>query len=141
MDLATRWNHPEVDLQAARPSGRCAICTKCASDTMFTLHERVNPAEAGQTWLLCEGCAAAVVTEVDRAALRTPLRLRIAVGVVAASRRPGRRLTLFDRDYWELMPRQKLDRLIVGFVFCMFALPPILFLLVLALVSISAAAR
>jgi hypothetical protein len=141
MDLATRWNHPEVDLQAARPSGHCAICRKCTSSSMFTLHERVNPAGAGQTWLLCEGCAAAVVTEVDRAALRTPLRLRIAVGVVAASRRPMRRLTIFDRDFWELMPRQKLGRMIIGFVVCMFALPPLLFLLVLAITSLSAALR
>jgi hypothetical protein len=136
MDLTTSWNFPGIELHAASPSGRCAICTRCPSGAMFTLSERLKPEEHCQSWLLCEGCTAAVVTEVGRSALRTRLRLRIAVGVVAANRRPSRRLSIFDGRLLESLPRHQKDRLVVGFVYCMFAWPPLVFLVVLLITLI-----
>jgi len=143
MDRATRWNLPGVDLQPANESGRCAICAKSPSDSMFTLHERFSSAEDRHMWLLCERCAAAVVTEVTRSDLRTPLRLRIAVGIVAANRRCSRRtrhmrpLTIFGRGFWMSIPARQLDQIVLAFVYCMFALPPLVFLVVLLVTIIT----
>jgi hypothetical protein len=110
---------------------------------MFSLHERHGPSEDRHAWLLCERCAAAVVTEVARSDLRTPLRLRIAVGIVAANRRCNRRarrirpLTIFDRGFWMSIPARQLDQIVLAFVYCMFALPPLVFLVVLLVTIIN----
>ena len=135
MDTLTSWDAPGVEIQTVRASEHCAICTRRASVPMYALHEPREFSGEHRSWLVCGDCVAAVVTEVQRAALRTPLRIRIAAGMVAAQRRPARRLTIFDTDYWELMPRERLDTLLIGFVLCMFAMPPFAFLLVSVLVA------
>ncbi|MGO8946962.1 MAG: hypothetical protein ACLQUY_04720 [Ktedonobacterales bacterium] len=81
------------------------------------------------------------MTEVERAALRTPLRIRIAVGMVAAAPRPVHRPTILDTDFWEQIRDEQLDRLAAGFVLCMFALPPLVFLLVAVLLLLNGAGR
>jgi hypothetical protein len=144
MDLTTSWNSPGVDIRTVSATQRCEVCTKRTSNRTFVLHERLESSAspfANQTWRLCEGCAAAVVTEMQRSALRTPLRVRIAVGMVAAERQPRRRLAILSKDFWEQMPGQQADRLVIGFVLCMFAMPPLLFLLVVALIAPGAAGR
>jgi hypothetical protein len=144
MDLTTSWNSPGVDIQTVSATQRCEICMKRTPNRMFVLHEHLESSVsplASQTWRLCEGCAAAVVTEMQRSALCTPLRVRIAVGMVAAERRPPRRLTVLRKGFWEQLPRQQVDRLVVGLVLCMFAIPPLLFLLVVALTLPGAAGR
>lgn len=133
MDRTTSWNSPDIDIQAAGMAGQCDICTQRTSHRMYDLYDHLgshSSPQACQSWHLCEECAAAVRAEVERAALRTPLRVRIAVGVVAAERRPVHRPTMLDTDYWEQLPTEKLDSLLVGFVLCMFALPPLVLLLV-----------
>jgi hypothetical protein len=140
MDLTTSWNSRGVGIQAVSATQRCEICTKRAFNRMFALHECLESPlspHVCQIWHLCEGCAAAVVTEVERSALCTPLRVRIAVGIVAAERRPVHRLTVLNTDFWEHMPGQQLDKLVIGFVLCMFAVPPLLFMLVTALIFLS----
>lgn len=135
MDILTSWDAPGVEIQTVHASEHCAICTQRTSVPMYVLHEPRELPSAHRSWLVCGDCAAAVVTEVQRAALRTPLRIRIAAGMVAAQRKPSRRLTVFDTDYWELMPRERLDTLLIGFVLCLFAMPPLTFLLVSLLVA------
>lgn len=139
MDITANWNTPDVEVHIVRSSARCAVCNRRAHDSMVALHESLAPQSLDvpgpcQSWLLCDGCAAAVASEIERSGLRTPLRTRIAVGMVAAERRPQRRLTVLTGDYWEQMPAQKLDRLIVGFVLSLFAIPPLFFLIVTVLV-------
>lgn len=133
MDLTSNWNSPEIDLQAASALGQCDICARHAVNRMYDLHEHLSSPTSPlpcQTWHLCEECAAAVETEVERAALHTPLRVRIAVGIVAAERRPAHWPTMLDTDFWEQLPDEQMDNLLVGFVLCMFAIPPLLFVLV-----------
>jgi hypothetical protein len=144
MDLTTSWNCPGVDIQTVSATQRCEVCTKHTANRMFVLHEHLELAAsplASRTWRLCEGCAAAVVTEMQRTALYTPLRVRIAVGMVAAERRPPRRLMVLSKDFWEQLPGQQMDRLIVGLALCMFVMPPLLFLLVVALTVPGVAGR
>lgn len=143
MDLTANWHMPEVEIQAVRSPARCAICHRRARDGMVALHERVDllrfdiPGPC-QTWLFCGGCAAAVAREVERSALSTPLRTRIAVGMVAAERMPQRRLAALSADFWEQMPAQQFDRLMAATVLALFAIPPLFFLIVTVLVARSA---
>lgn len=130
MDLTTRWSTPDLDVQTVTAASTCAICTRRISDGMFAFHERADLSVPGQTWLLCTECASAVVTRLERSSAHSPLRIRIAVGVVAAERRPQRRPTILDADYWEEMSDLQLDRLVVAFVLFMFLMPPLVFLLV-----------
>jgi hypothetical protein len=145
VDLTTNWKSPGLEVQLVRATQRCDICTKRSSDRMFALSERVvspeSPSACRQAWHLCEECAAAVVTEVERAALRTPLRTRIAVGVVAAARRPAHQHMMLGKDVLKEIRDEKLDRLALGFVLCMFALPPLVFLLVVVLLVLNGVGR
>jgi hypothetical protein len=102
---------------------------------MFALQECLNLPVAPQTWLLCEGCAAAVVTEMARSQLNTPLRVRVAVGIVASRRKPRRHHRLFDREYWEQMPAEQLDMLVVYCMLLTFLIPPLVFLLLTVLLT------
>lgn len=136
MDLTTDWNCPSIDMRAVAADQRCDICRQRSSNRMFALDEPLSSSTSPpdrQTWLLCEGCATAVVTEVERSALHTPLRVPIAVGLIAADRRPVPRLTILDMDFWERLPVRQIDSFVIGFVLCMFALPPLLFLLMAVL--------
>jgi hypothetical protein len=138
MDLTTNWNSPGLDLQAASTVGRCDICARRTAQRMYDLYEHLDPRVsplACRSWRLCEECAAAVKTEVERAALRTPLRVRIAVGIVAAERRPAHRQTVLDTDFLEQVPDEEMSGMLVGFILCMIALPPLLFLLVALFLS------
>jgi hypothetical protein len=136
MDLTTHWHTPDLDVETVRESGKCRICGRRTADCLFAVHENAPPSipgQHGQTWFLCEECASAVVTQVERSPLRSPLRIRIAVGIVAAERMPQRRRTVLDLEFWEEMPRQQLDGLIAAFVVFLFVMPPLVFLLVTAL--------
>lgn len=44
--------------------------------------------EPRRSWILCNDCYQALVIEMRRSPVRTPLRLRIAVGLVASERWP-----------------------------------------------------
>jgi hypothetical protein len=70
---------------------------------------------------------------MERSALRSPLRVRIAVGMIAAQRRPAQVPRILDVVFWEGIAGQQLDQVLVGFVLFMFVMPPLVFLLIMAL--------
>ncbi|HEV2579455.1 MAG TPA: hypothetical protein VGT44_01270 [Ktedonobacteraceae bacterium] len=45
--------------------------------------------EQRQEWVLCKPCHSALLVEMRRSSLRSPTRLRIAMGLVAAERSPN----------------------------------------------------
>jgi hypothetical protein len=73
------------------------------------------------------------MAEIARAGLQTPLRVRIAVGIVAARHEPRRYLAVFHREFWEQMPGEQLDTLVVYAVLFMFSIPPLVFLILMAI--------
>src|SRR5262249_31772255 len=106
MDLARSWGTSGAEIERTGAPGQCAICLRRASGSMFTLRESLDLAVPRQSWLLCWACAAAVIAELERSPLRTPLRVRIAAGIVAAerglrSRRPTDRHPPRDAQLWE----------------------------------------
>lgn len=79
---------------APRPNAealRCDICRKRLGETLSYLEETGDVPEPRQSWVLCEECSAAVHEQMDSAPVRSPLRLRVAVGVVSTERTPEAR--------------------------------------------------
>jgi hypothetical protein len=97
-------------------SQRCAICGRHPSAPWYSVAESDSLDDQRQSWLLCAACTEAVRDEVARAALQTPLRLRIAVGMVAAQRRPPARHSFWSEQYWKDLDDAALDRLLKRFI-------------------------
>ena len=59
------------------------------------------------SWMLCKRCHTALVAEMQRSPVLSPLRLRIAMGIVAADRSPDAyapsRRPLTDRSWIVIM--------------------------------------
>lgn len=68
---------------------RCSICTHRAwFNTAMHLMEPEGVPEPRQSWVLCQNCYHRLIIEMRRSPVRSPLRLRIAMGIVAAERWP-----------------------------------------------------
>ena len=70
---------------------RCDICRRRLGTTVSYLEETGDVPEPRQSWVLCEACDAAVHEQMNLTPIRSPLRLRVAVGVVATERTPEAR--------------------------------------------------
>lgn len=66
----------------------CAICTRRVWLNPVNLVEPEGVPEPRLTWVLCKECYQAVLDEVQRSPVQTPLRLRVAMGIVASERWP-----------------------------------------------------
>ena len=67
---------------------RCSICTSTIWFRPIALKEPFGSPEPRRTWVLCKNCHSALLTEMRRSPVRSPLRLRIAVGMVASEYSP-----------------------------------------------------
>jgi hypothetical protein len=68
--------------------------------------EPVGVPEPRQEWILCKPCQRALLEEMHRSSIRSPIRLRIAVGLVASERSPKAHLSsplreqqAFEREF------------------------------------------
>src|SRR6266568_1109826 len=66
----------------------CSICAGHIWFRPFKLYEPEDAPLPRHSWVLCKHCHRAFVHELDRANLITPVRIRVAVGLVAAERSP-----------------------------------------------------
>lgn len=66
----------------------CSICTSTIWFHPIALKEPVGAPEPRQTWVLCNSCHEHLLAEMRRSPVRSPLRLRIAIGIVASERSP-----------------------------------------------------
>src|SRR5450755_1067026 len=67
----------------------CSICTSFILFHPITLKEPVEAPEPRQEWVLCKPCHEALLEEMNCSSIRSPMRLRIAIGLVAAERSPN----------------------------------------------------
>ena len=104
---------------------RCAICRKRVWAGALTLRDADEAPEPHQSWLLCKTCHAAVQTELERSPLRSPLRVRVAVGLVAAERWPRAVRSDGERE----------DRVWIAFLYWGFAGAMLLHLLIIVLLA------
>lgn len=67
---------------------RCSICTFYIWLRPLALKEPVEAPEPRHEWVLCSYCHKALLNEMRRSSLSSPVRLRVAIGLVAAERSP-----------------------------------------------------
>jgi hypothetical protein len=67
---------------------RCSICRAFIWVHPIALKEPIGAPEPLQEWVLCQPCHEALLVEMSRSTIRSPVRLRIAIGLVAAERSP-----------------------------------------------------
>jgi len=109
--------------------GRCSICTRLIWFYPIALIEPVGAPEPRQEWILCKHCYAALLVEMRRSRFHSPMRLRIAIGLVAAERSPNaypqnsplREERQFQREFalftWMLVIFAALHLVILAIVF------------------------
>lgn len=74
----TRWHRPR----------RCSICTCAIWLHPIAFKEPASVPEPRREWVLCKNCHEALLVEMRRSPVHSPMRLRIAMGLVAAERSP-----------------------------------------------------
>lgn len=70
---------------------RCDICERRLGSTISYLEETGDVPDPRRSWVLCPECNEAVHQQMERVTLRSPLRLRVAVGIVSTERTPTAR--------------------------------------------------
>lgn len=98
-------------------SVECSICHRRLKGTVRYVEETGDVPGPRQSWTFCAACDEAVRNEVESSPVRTAVRLRVAVGVVAAVRTPmARRLrwgaSLTDEQWLRIL----MWGFIVGFI-------------------------
>jgi len=71
-----------------RTAEHCSICTARVRSNSISLMEPESVPEPRHSWLLCRNCYQALLVEMRRSPVRSHLRLRIAIGLVASERWP-----------------------------------------------------
>lgn len=71
-----------------RASVRCSICTRRTWSNATHLIEPLGVPEPRRSWTLCKQCNTLLQAEMERSPVLSPLRLRIAMGIIAADRSP-----------------------------------------------------
>ena len=71
-----------------RTPERCSICSGRLKSGSVPLMEPEGVPEPRRSWILCNDCYQSLLIEMRRSPVRTPLRLRIAMGIVASERWP-----------------------------------------------------
>jgi hypothetical protein len=86
---------------------RCSICERRMWYNFIPLNEPEDVPEPRQEWTLCKRCHQELLVQLRLSPVRTPLRLRIAMGLVAAERSPytyaPTRKPLSDRSWIIIM--------------------------------------
>ena len=71
-----------------RTNEHCSICTNRIRYDAVHLMEPEGVPEPRRSWVLCQECYQVLLVEMRKSPIRTPLRLRIAMGLVASERWP-----------------------------------------------------
>jgi hypothetical protein len=87
-DAARVAQHEALPGTGKRTVIRCSICKRRAWMNITHVEEPPGVPEPRQSWMLCRRCNAALLSEMERSPVLSPLRLRIAMGLVAAERSP-----------------------------------------------------
>ncbi|MDQ2715318.1 MAG: hypothetical protein M3Z08_10455 [Chloroflexota bacterium] len=67
---------------------RCSVCMSYIWFRPIVLKEAVGAPEPRHEWVLCTPCHEALIAEMRRSSLKSPVRMRVAMGLVAAERSP-----------------------------------------------------
>ena len=71
---------------------RCEICARKLGKSLFFVEETGDDVPPPRrSWVLCRACNDAVHAQMDAAPIQSPVRLRVAVGLVSTIRTPAAR--------------------------------------------------
>jgi len=90
----------------AQAPTQCAICQRRLGNAIHFLEETGAAPEPRQSWALCDACNDAVREQIRISPVRSDLRLRVAVGLVATERTPSARRARFGQlsdHHWEAL--------------------------------------
>ncbi|MDQ2905898.1 MAG: hypothetical protein M3Y81_20440 [Chloroflexota bacterium] len=90
---------------------RCSVCTSSIWFRPIVLKEAVGAPEPRHEWVLCTPCNEALLAEMRRSSLQSPVRMRVAMGLVAAERSPA----AYERNP-ELRSQHDLQRELTWFI-------------------------
>ena len=106
-NLAVSEQREDLHGDSRRTIIHCSICRRRTWLNVTRLEEPLGVPEPRQTWMLCKRCYAALLVEMQRSPVLSPLRLRIAMGIVAADRSPDAyapsRAPMSDRSWIVIM--------------------------------------
>ena len=139
LDPLGDWHGATAVLQSETTSIRCAICDRRSSGPLYRVVESIPLDDDPRSWLLCAACAAAVRQEVERADLRTPLRVRIAVGIVALQR--SQHYHFWNEQFWEEDDDEAQTRVVKGFIFGLVIFKTLFIVLVIAYIIVAQGAH
>jgi hypothetical protein len=131
--LAGWWAGPGK----VRDAVRCSICRQRVGADCVRLQESADLPEPRRSWILCVPCHHAVQDTLDRSPVRTPMRMRIAVGVVASERAPRDRLHFWEDGYWDRMGDHALDRALIWVFGVAFVVHALAFAAIAAYIAIA----
>ena len=95
----------QTGMMAQAPT-RCAICRRRLGNSIHFLEETGAVPEPRQSWALCDSCNGAVREQMRQSPLRSDLRLRVAIGLLATERTPSARRARFGElsdQRWEAL--------------------------------------
>ncbi|HTI14124.1 MAG TPA: hypothetical protein VL461_06050 [Dictyobacter sp.] len=72
----------------SRAAQYCSVCTNRIWFEPVRLEDPEGVPEPRLSWILCKQCYQALLAEMRRSPIHSPLRLRIAMGIIAAERWP-----------------------------------------------------
>src|SRR5205814_4125577 len=96
-------------------SKRCSICSGRLKSGSVPLMEPEGVPEPRRSWVLCNDCYQALLIEMRRSPVRSPLRLRIAMGLVAAERWPQS----YSSSFYMLGDHQRILFIVWAFILAM----------------------
>src|SRR5689334_3487373 len=108
--------HQDDSHRCKRRISRCSICTRRIWFEPTRLIEPEGVPTPRLSWVLCKECYQVLLKEMERSPILSPLRLRIAVGLVAAERWP---LAYSNRMRTYMSDRRWIVFMAVGFIVAM----------------------
>lgn len=109
---------------------RCAVCGEQESVEWFEFQG--DDLSEPRTWVVCASCAQAVRQEIERARLRTPIRVRVAIAMVASERAQStERIEALER------PDDRVERLLIATVLAAFLVHALAFVVVIAFIAVT----
>ena len=110
-----------------RTNERCSICDRRTWFDAVPVMEPEDVPEPRLSWILCNTCYQALLLEMRRSPIRTHLRLRISIGLVASER--------WHRAYPTLLRSMINDRRLVVFMAWCFVITMLLHLALIVLIA------
>lgn len=118
-------------LESMRP--RCDVCGNRLGAPAFYFEEGLDLPDPRQTWTICADCNQALTRQLESPAVSTPMRLRVAMGVVASERATPEVINARQPDpATEQRAERRTEHLLIWLFVILFAVHALVFILVLA---------